>query len=472
MDLFCGAGGFTTGALSAGVDVLLAVNHWRTAIFTHQDNHPNVRHICARIDDIDPRHDKTLPDFDLLMASPECTHHSIARGGRPIEDQKRATPWHVCVWAEAKRPRWLLIENVREFRDWGPIDDRGRPIKSRKGEIFRQWIKSLEAIGYQVDHQVLNAADFGAPTKRHRLFILARRGLARKHIPWPEATHAGRWRAAAEVIDWSRPCPSIFARKKPLADNTLQRIEAGLRKFVEPFIVAMRNNQDGLSLREPLSTICTSGAHHALCVPFLAKYNGHGSDQRCHSPAEPLRTLDTQNRFGLVAPFILPREGIYRGNAPTSPDQPLHTIVAGRDSGHVVMPYLLAVNHGGADDRSRSIDDPLATLTTKTGHSVVMPFLAKYYGTGGCQAVSEPLDTVTTKDRFGLAVVSLLRTMKALSVVDIGFRMLDVDELAAAQGFPAGYSLHGNKAEQVKQIGNAVCPPVAEALCRTIAEAA
>lgn len=376
VDLFCGAGGFTTGAEAAGVDVLLAVNHWRTAILTHQDNHPKVRHICARIDDIDPRHDKTLPAFDLLMASPECTHHSIARGGRPIDDQKRATPWHVCVWAEAKRPKWLLIENVREFRDWGPIDDRGRPIKSRKGEIFRQWIKSLEAIGYQVDYQVLNAADFGAPTKRHRLFILARRGRgrARKHIPWPEATHAGRWRAAAEVIDWSRPCPSIFARKKPLADNTLQRIEAGLRKFVEPFIVAMRNNQDGLSLREPLSTICTSGA--------------------------------------------------------------------------------------------------LATLTTKTGHSVVMPFLVKYYGTGGCQAVSEPLGTVTTKDRFGLAMVSLLQTMRDLNVVDIGFRMLDVDELTAAQGFPVGYYLHGTKAEQVKQIGNSVSPPMAEALCRTIVEAA
>ena len=471
VDLFCGAGGFTTGAVAAGVDVLLAINHWRTAIFTHQNNHPRTRHICARIDDIDPRHDKTLPEFDLLMASPECTHHSIARGGRPIDDQKRATPWHVCVWTEAKRPKWLLIENVREFRDWGPLDEHCRPVKSRKGEIFRQWIKSLEAIGYQVDHQVLNAADFGAPTKRNRLFILARRGHSKRDIPWPDPTHAGRWRAAAEVIDWSRPCPSIFSRKRPLADNTLKRIEAGLRKFVEPFVVAMRNNQDGLSLGQPLSTICTSGAHHALCVPFqfkamgrcpgltksvgeplptivaarenhaivtpfLAKYNGQGSDQRCHSPAEPLRTLDTQNRFGLVTP------------------------------------YLMAVNHGGADDRSRSIAAPLATLTTKTGHSVVLPYLTKYYGTGGCQSVDSPLDTVTAKDRFGLAMVSLLQTMRELSVVDIGFRMLDVDELAAAQGFPIGYYLHGTKAEQVRQVGNAVCPPVAEALCRTIAEAA
>jgi len=186
----------------------------------------------------------------------------------------------------------------------------------------------------------------------------------------------------------------------------------------------------------PLTTICTSGAHHGLAVPFLAKYNGQGSDQRCHSPAEPLRTLDTQNRFGIVAP------------------------------------YLLACNHGGADDRSASLTEPMRTLTTKTGHSLVIPFLAKYYGTGGSRTVDEPLDTVTARDRFGLAMASLLGTMAELHVADIGFRMLQPHELLAAQGFPTGYQLHGNKAEQVKQIGNAVCPPVAEALCRTMAEAA
>ena len=508
-DLFCGAGGFTTGAHQSGrVQVALAVNHWRTAVFSHQDNHPETRHICARIDDIDPRHDKTLPDLNLIMASPECTHHSIARGGRPIDDQKRATPWHVCVWAEAKRPQWLLIENVREFRDWGPLDEHCRPIKARKGEIFRQWIRSIEAIGYQVDHQILNAADYGAPTRRNRLFICARRGHLKRDIPWPEPTHAGRWRAAAEVIDWGRPCPSIFTRKRPLADNTIKRIEAGLKKFVAPFVVALRNNQDGHSLNAPLSTICTSGAHHALCVPFQFKAMG-----RCPGLTkgvdEPVSTIvASRENHAIVCPFVLPREGIHRGNTAKSPADPLHTIVAGRDSGHVVMPfltqyhngpdgdrrnyepgaplptldtqnrygvvspYLLAVNHGGDDDRSRSVADPLATLTTKTGHSLVLPFLTKYYGTGGCQSVAEPLDTVTARDRFGLAMVSLIDTCRELGVVDIGFRMLEVDELAAAQGFPAGYSLRGTKAEQVRQVGNAVCPPVAEALCRTIWEAA
>lgn len=481
VDLFCGAGGFTCGAEASGrVHVALAINHWRTAIFSHQDNHPSTRHLCARIEHVDARNDTSIGPLDVILASPECTHHSNARGGRPVSDQKRQQPFALLDWIDAKRPKWVCVENVREFRDWGPLVNActaakpvWRPDVKRKGETFRAWVAAIEACGYRVDWQLLNAADYGAPTSRVRLFVMAcRADLRVPTIPWPEPSHAGRWRAASEIIDWTLPCPSIFERKKPLADNTLKRIEAGLRKFVEPLIVALRNNQDGHAIGSPLSTICTSGAHHGLAMPFvlpregfhggnlprsmatplhtivagrdsghlvcpfIAKYNGQGSDQRCHSPDEPLRTLDTQNRFGVVAP------------------------------------YLLAVNHGGNDDRSRSIADPMATLTTKTGHSVVLPFLVKYYGTGASQAVSEPLDTVTTKDRFGLGVVSLLGTMQELGVVDIGFRMLQPAELLAAQGFPAGYHLHGNKADQIKQIGNAVCPPVAEALCRTIAEAA
>jgi len=530
VDLFCGAGGFTTGAEAAGVHVALAINHWRTAVQTHQANHSGTRHLCARIDDVDPRHDPAVPELDLILASPECTHHSIARGGRPIDDQRRSTPWHVCVWAEAKRPRWIVVENVREFRDWGPLDDRCRPIKSRKGEIFRQWIKSLEAIGYQIDHQVLNAADFGAATKRLRLFIVARRGRSRRDIPWPEATHSGRWRPAYEVIDWSRPCPSIFARKRPLAEKTLRRIEAGLRKFVGPFAVTLRKNMDARGLTDPLSTITAGAEHHGLAVPFVVQYHGGpDGDQRTYAPGQPIPTLDTQNRYALAVPFqfkaigrnpgaskspadplptivaarenhavctpfFLPRQGFFeawKDKPSRSIQEPLNVITANHGPGHVVVPYLLAINHGGDDDRSHGPNEPLATLTTKTGHSIVAPFLAKYYGTGAPQGVADPLDTVTTRDRFGLvapeiamgpitrdmagtsdATRSLLATMHELGVVDIGFRMLDVDELARAQGFPQGYTIFGTKAEQVRQVGNAVCPPVAEALCRAIQEAA
>jgi DNA (cytosine-5)-methyltransferase 1 len=543
-DLFCGGGGTTTGAQASGfVDVVLAVNHWRTAIQTHRQNHPHVRHICARIDDIDPRHDTTIPEIDLLMASPECTHHSIARGGRPIDDQKRATPWHVCVWAEAKRPAWLMIENVREFRDWGPLDADCRPIKSRKGEIYRQWIKSLEAIGYQIDAQVLNAADFGAATKRHRLFIVGRLKHSRKDIPWPEPTHAGRWKPAYEIINWSKPCPSIFSRKRCLAEKTLRRIEAGLRKFVGPYVVELRNNQAAADPGQPVSTICTSGAHHGLAIPFISQFhNGPDGERRNYSPEDPIPTLDTQNRYGLTMPFFLPRQGYYdcqKDKPSASINEPLNVITANHGPGNVVMPYLFDVNHGEdakTGNRSFSVEAPLGVVTTKQGVGLAMPFtvmlsqsgsngdrvnsvhepmgtittakggeraicipwLTKYYGTGTVQGVDQPVDTITTRDRFGVvhalfsaeqfqrhferlanmagdtspAMRSLLATMAELGVFDIGFRMLDVDELAAAQGFPPGYMLFGTKAEQVKQVGNAVCPPVAEAICRAIGQAA
>ncbi len=477
-DLFCGAGGFTAGAHQSGlVDVVLAVNHWRTAIYSHEANHSGTRHICAKIDAVDIKHDRSIPDLDMLLASPECTHHSIARGGRPICDQRRSTPWNVLDWVEAKLPRWVIVENVREFRDWGPIEN-GRPIKNRKGEIFQQWVKSLQAYGYQVDHQILNAADFGAATSRSRLFIVARRGRQRADIPWPEITHPkAAWRPAYEIIDWSKPCPSIFARKKQLADKTLARIEIGLRKFVgeaaEPFMVRLRNNCDANSIGQPLGTITTSGAHDALAVPFLVPNFGeaHGQTPRCHAIGEPVPVVTSHGAGAIVAPFITQfHNGPDGANRNYSPNEPLRTLDTQNRYG-VVAPYLLAINHGGTDDRSRATTEPVATLTTKNGHSLVVPFLTKFYGTGGATPVTNPVDTITARDRFGLAMASLIQTMQELHVVDIGFRMLDVDELAAAQGFPAGYQLFGTKAERVRQVGNSVSPPVARALCQCYAEA-
>jgi DNA (cytosine-5)-methyltransferase 1 len=462
--------------LSECVDVVLAVNHWRTAIMTHEANHPETRHICARIADIDVKHDATLPDLDMILASPECTHHSNARGGRPICDQRRSTPWNVLDWVEAKLPKWVCVENVREFRDWGPLDAKGRPIKGKRGEIFRQWVKSLESYGYQVDHQVLNAADFGAATSRSRLFIVARRGRRNTSIPWPEITHPRTaWRPAYEIIDWSKPCPSIFSRKKPLADKTLARIEIGLRKFVgptaEPFMVRLRNNCDANSVDRPLGTITTSGAHDALAVPFQLKAMGRNPGAT-RAITDPIPTIvAARENHSIVVPFITQYHNGPDGTTRNyDPREPLKTLDTQNRYG-VVAPYLLAINHGGADDRSRSIQDPMATLTTKTGHSIVLPFLTKFYGTGGATAVTDPLDTITTKDRFGLAMVSLVKTMQELGVVDIGFRMLDVSELAAAQGFPGDYQLFGTKADRVRQIGNSVSPPVARALCQCYAEA-
>lgn len=513
-DLFCGAGGSTTGAESAGVKVVLAVNHWRTAIQSHSANHPGTRHICARIDDIDPRNDD-LPRFDILMASPECTHHSIARGGMPVEDQKRATPWHVCVWAEAMRPKWIIVENVREFRDWGPIHN-GRPIKSRKGETFAAWLNALRSLGYSVDHRLLNAADFGEATKRIRLFVVARRGAG--VIRWPEPTHAGNWRAAAEIIDWGRPCPSIFGRKRPLADKTLRRIEMGLRKFVRsdnPWIVKFRSgdlHEFGESVLDPMSTMTAGGSHHGLAVPFQFKAMGrnpgatksidtplptivatrenhsivvpylvpnfgerNGQPPRSHGVGEPLPAVTSHGAGQLVMPFVVKTSNTGttgRAQYQYDPTEPLRTVTTRQEFG-VAAPFLMKVNHGDdGQDRCYPVDEPIRVVTTKLGESLVLPFLTEYYGTGGARSVEEPVSTVTTKHRHGLAMVELLRTMQELEVADIGFRMLDVDELAAAQGFPDGYQLFGTKADQIRQVGNAVCPGVMRAICSTIKGAA
>ncbi len=479
IDLFCGAGGFSTGAVQSGcVDMRLAINHWRTAVYSHQENHPDTRHICARIDDVDPRNDKTLPACDLLLASPECTHHSNARGGRPIDDQKRATPWHVLVWAEAKQPDWIVVENVREFRNWGPLTKAGRPNKRQKGKTFKAWIKAIESLGYQVDHQLLNAADFGAPTKRIRLFIVARRGQSRKEIPWPEPTHTPeQWLPAAGIIDWQKPCPSIFTRKRPLAPKTLRRIEIGLKRFVEPFVVKLRNNETVGGIGEPLGTITTSGAHHGLCVPFILQAQGPGygdpTYKGVHDAAEPLRTILSRNNHAVVMPFLIKYHGGVdprRDGTERSCDvqHPLPTIDT-QPRFAIASPYLIDVNHGDSGGgRAYDLAAPLGTVTSSNGKGLVFPFLTKYYGTGGVAPVTAPLDTITAKDRFGL---TLIETMRELGVVDIGFRMLGVDELLRAQGFPSDYFLHGTKAEQVKQIGNSVSPPVAKAICTTLGEA-
>lgn len=410
-----------------------------------------------------------------------CTHHSIARGGRPIDDQKRATPWHVVLWAEVKRPKWVIVENVREFRDWGPLDDRCRPIKSRKGETFRAWVRAIESLGYQVDHQLLNAADFGAATSRTRLFIVARRGRSRRDIPWPGITHPkDRWRPAAEIIDWSRPCPSIFGRKRPLAEKTLRRIEIGLRKFVGPFVVTLRRNMGGRSPDDPLATITAGAEHHGVCVPFFLMLSQSGSNgTRIQSAGNPLGTI-TCARGGeraLVLPYLVPNFGERAGQVPRTHDvgQPLPAVTS-HGAGAVAMPFFLP-RQGFYDCRrdkpARSVDEPVPTITANHGPGhLVLPFLTKYYGTGSVQPVTEPIDTITTKDRFGLAMVSLIQTCRELGVVDIGFRMLGGAELAAAQGFPAGYQIFGTKAEQVRQVGNSVAPPVAEALCRCYSEAA
>jgi DNA (cytosine-5)-methyltransferase 1 len=431
-DLFCGAGGSSTGlrrvadALGARLD-LTAVNHWPTAVETHAANHPEARHVCENLDGIDARK-VTGGQLDLLWASPECTHHSTARGGKPVHDQSRSTAWHVLRWAEATRPRWVIVENVPEFQTWGPLGAHGRPLASRKGETFQAWAMALRSLGYTLDYRVCNAADFGAATSRRRLFVVARLdGGARNRgpIPWPLQTHApagtgslfgehAQWRGAREVIDWRERGTSIFGRQKPLADNTLRRIAAGARKFwgleLEPFLVAMEHGGRVCDAAKPLPTITTAkGGAFGIAQPFLVQAGGPtGAARHPQDVDAPLRTVLTENHTAVVQPFLLGQQ---------------------------------------SQAAARGVSQPAPTVSTAGAISLIEPFIVSYYGTLNVSRAGDPLPTVTTKDRFGLVQPSQL---------DITFRMLRPHELAAAMGFPAAYQFAGNRTDQVKQIGNAV----------------
>lgn len=514
-DLFCGAGGTSTGCILAarelGLDItLLAINHWQIAVETHKRNHPWAQHLCADLGNVDPNHVVPGGCLRLLVASPECTHHSIARGGKPCNDQSRASAWHVLHWAERLRIEDILIENVSEFQTWGPLGRNGRPLKRRRGETFDAFLGALRSLGYTVDYRILNAADYGDATTRRRLFIRASRA---GKIVWPDPSHGvgktnetsdlPHWRSAASVIDWGLPGQSIFTRKRPLSANTMRRIEAGLKRFGgEAFLVILRGTGGVRPVDIPAPAITAEGQHLGLCQPqpfviqtdqtggngayirsveqplytavtkqnmalvepFIIQCNhgekGAGSSKsRTQSVNEPLRTITCEKTHALVEPFILPNEGFFRGNAPRSVEEPLPTITAGRGGGYLVEPFVIGQQSKSAP---RSVKNPLPTIATHGAIALVEPFLTKFYGTATCRPVNEPLDTITTKDRF-----ALVEPVKQRQGMDIRFRMLQPHELAAAMGFE-GYEFSGNKTEKVRQIGNAVPVNLSKALCKEI----
>ena len=393
--------------------------------------------MCESIQQIDPM--KAIPGgrLNLLWASPECTHHSNARGGRPRSNQSRASAWLVLKWLSELYVEAVVLENVPEFLNWGPLGANGKPLQSSRGETFQAFIAALRSLGYRVDWRILCAADYGDPTTRRRLFIQAVRG--KRRIQWPEYSHSEtpqlfntrQWIPARDVIDWSIPGESIFTRKRPLAPATLKRIEAGIQKYwgewAEPFLVILRGTGTTREINLPLPAITAGGQHLGIVQPFLTKFHG-GNPNRNYSIDSPMGTLDCSNRYGLVEPFIL------------------------------------ATGHRSSI-RNRSIDEPLSAVVTKAEHCLIEPFILQYYGNGEARSIKNPLDTVTTKDRFAL-IEGIPYSL------DIRFRMLHPHELAAAQGFPADYIFSGNKTEQVKQIGNAVPVNTAAALCRAILEAA
>ena len=458
----------------------IAINHDPEAISIHAANHPHTQHYTADVFEVDPLEATQGQSVGLLWASPSCTHFSRARGGVPVSKQLRSLGWVVVRWAAAARPRVIICENVSEWQDWGPVlVNKGIPCPRRKGKTFRQFIGHIERLGYRVEIRELRGCDYGAGTIRKRLFLIATRD--RMPIHWPDPTHNEHgtdgqqpWRTAAECIDWSLSCPSIFERKKPLADATLRRIARGIVRYVleaqEPFIVTNTSGHPGAPVSDPLRTVTTAG-NQMLVTPTLiqAGYGERAGQQpRVLDIGKPLGTIVAGGgKHALVAAFLAKH---YTGVVGADLRDPMPTVTS-VDHNALVTAFLTE-HANGSNQRVFSAEEPLRTqcAQVKGGHfALVAALLIKYYGTDQDPRLTEPLHTIPTKDRFGLVTVTIQGT--AYYISDIGMRMLAPHELYAAQGFPTDYQIDRGadgrpmtKTAQVRMVGNSVCPPVARAV--------
>lgn len=519
VDNFAGGGGASTGIeMAIGRSVDIAINHDPDAIAMHKANHPASKHYCEDVWQVDPVEACAGNPVALAWFSPDCKHFSRAKGGKPVDKNIRGLAWVAIKWAYTVRPKVVMLENVPEIQTWGPLGKDGKPIKERVGEIFEGFILALtsgipashpaygemcdalsidpasetaqklqKGLGYKVQHRTLKSCDYGAPTTRTRFYLIAR--CDGRPIVWAEPTHAPKdseavrqglklpYRTAAECIDWSIPAQSIFERDKPLAENTLRRIARGIRKFVvenpEPFIVPIGyGERDGQaprvnSIDRPLGTVVASGKHY-LVAPTLIRYHSEtGKDEvRGQELTGPLMTQDTSNRYALSVAHIMKNyAGGYTG-AGSAADAPLDTVTA-KDHNSLVTAHIMTMRN---NMDGQPIDEPLTTVSCSGAHHAeVQAFLVKYFSTGAAKSVNEPLDTVTTKDRFALVTIHGEEYM----ITDIKMRMLQPRELFNAQGFPHDYIIDHDadghpypKSKQVARCGNAVTPPVPAALVR------
>ncbi|AXF75507.1 DNA cytosine methyltransferase [Erwinia tracheiphila] len=554
VDNFAGGGGASTGIeLAIGRSVDIAINHDENAIAMHKTNHPDTLHYCESVFDVDPVAATGGNPVALAWFSPDCRHFSKAKGAKPVKKEIRGLAWIVLRWALAVRPRVMMLENVEEFKTWGPLlAEEMRPDPARTGETFAAFVGMLSTgiqsdhpalvevceflsippdgkqaralvngLGYCIDYRELRACDFGAPTIRKRFFMVMR--CDGEEIHWPEPTHgdpkslevqSGRlapWRTAAECIDWSIPCQSIFERPKPLAENTLKRIARGIERFVlnnpTPFIVKCNHTSSrtaydcfrGQDIDSPLQTI-TKTHGYAVVTPFIAGNGGSEYQAKPRAINKPAHTVLKESRACLVAPMIARQFGNSTGHGA---DEPNGTVTAGGGGKSQLVTTFLAKHFGGNYmGPGAAMDAPAHTVTTTDHHAVVtshlvhlrgtckdgrkvdqpMPtvtagglhigevraFLMKYYGNEKSGvSLDEPLGTVTTNDRFGLVTVD----GADYQIVDIGMRMLQPHELYKAQGFPEGYIIDRDyrgqryaKDKQVARCGNAVPPPFARAL--------
>lgn len=498
VDNFAGGGGASTGIeLATGYSVDIAINHDPEAIRMHKANHPNTKHYCENVWVVDPVKACNGHPVGLAWFSPDCKHFSKAKGGKPKDKNIRGLAWVACRWAGLVRPRVIMLENVEEFKTWGPLNRGHHPIKSKQGKTFEKFVQQLNDLGYEVQFKELIAADYGAPTMRKRFFMIAR--CDGKPIAWPKPTHASAdseevkagllkpYVGAYTQIDFSRPCPSIFDTSeeikekygiravRPLATKTMERIARGLKKFVlenpEPFIIQCNHGGERRpnDIREPMPTI--TGKHgYGIVEPYMVQIGQTGfSKDRSKDVREPLTTIVSKNEHCLISPTLIQyhsetAQGEVRGQ---TIEEPIMTVDGSNRYGLVTsflhkyydggykgagenienpLPTVTAWDHNSVVTANliqmnnhcdgRDMRDPIPTITAGDGHfGEVRAFLIKYYGQGTGQDINEPLDTVTSRDRFGLVTID----GTDYQIVDIGLRMLEPRELYGCQGFPDDY---------------------------------
>ncbi|MBE6061845.1 MAG: DNA cytosine methyltransferase [Clostridium sulfidigenes] len=477
IDCFAGGGGASVGIeMALGRPIDIAINHDPDAIAMHKINHPDTLHLTEDILKVNlKRHLKWGQKVRMMWASPDCTSHSRAKGGKPIKRGLRILPmsvYRLCkqiLKATGSLPEVVMMENVAEIQDWGPLDENDRPIKDRKGEHYQKFVKLMKNLGYRFECRELVAADYGAPTTRKRWYAVFR--FDDKPIVWPEVTHnkygtdgMKKWEPIVNYINFNDLGRSIFGRKKPLAVNTMNRIARGLQKFVfdspEPFIVQVNHGGDnfrGQSIHEPIPTI-TQKHGYGIVSPLLIQYHSETAknEVRGQSVDEPIMTIDTSPRYGLAAAFLTK---FYKSGCGQSLLEPLHTITT--SPGHFGQISILSIDYKQLI--ASGVDAETAQKCTW-----VSEFIMEYYGCGIGQSLNDLLHTVVTKDRFALITV----LGNEYAILDIFLRMLEPEELKLGQGFPRDYIIsfkrsNGKpypKSEQVKRIGNSVVPIMAMAL--------
>lgn len=455
IDAFAGGGGASVGIeMALGRPVDIAINHDPQAILMHMTNHPNTLHLTEDIFKVDLQKYVAGRHVDLMWASPDCTSHSKANGGQPREQGLRILPWAVFKHTKKILPDVIIMENVEEIQQWGPLDETGRPIKERTGEDYIKFITAMKSLGYIFESRELIAANYGAPTTRKRWYAIFRRDG--RNIVWPEYTnykdHDPRWLQCGDYIDWSDLGKSIFDRKKPLAEKTQRRIANGIKKYIidnpHPYVVKDEK-----------------------ALAFMIQYHGEQKtgESRGQVLTEPIKTIDTSNRYGLVTAFL---SKFYKTGIGQGCDESIHTITT--SPGHFGLVSASLVKYYGNGKDGQALDKPLGTIVTKDRFALVSAFLVSYYGREDTiWPVDYPVGTITTKDRYGLVGVLVDINGEKFMITDIFLRMLKPEELKVMQGFPRDYIIDRDykwrkypTAEQTKRIGNSVVPIMAEALVK------